>query len=82
MKDTPLGTRIVEIHNGSSLFHRQGRRRRKQPPPLYHRERPSQAIIALPEKMFYNTGIGTYVWIVTNRKAPNRRGQSSAHKCH
>lgn len=34
-----------------------------------------EAIIALPEQMFYNTGIGTYVWIVTNRKKPERRGK-------
>ena len=33
-----------------------------------------EAIIALPEQMFYNTGIGTYVWIVTNRKEKRRRG--------
>ena len=31
-----------------------------------------EAIVALPEQMFYNTGIGTYIWIVTNRKAKNR----------
>ena len=34
-----------------------------------------EAIVALPEQMFYNTGIGTYVWLVTNRKAPGRRGK-------
>ena len=34
-----------------------------------------EAIIALPEQMFYNTGIGTYVWIVTNRKEKRRRGR-------
>ena len=33
-----------------------------------------EAIVALPEQMFYNTGIGTYIWILTNRKAPQRRG--------
>jgi type I restriction enzyme M protein len=34
-----------------------------------------EAIVALPEQMFYNTGIGTYVWIVTNRKDKNRKGK-------
>jgi len=34
-----------------------------------------EAIIALPEQMFYNTGIGTYVWIVTNRKEQRRKGK-------
>ena len=33
------------------------------------------AIVALPEQMFYNTGIGTYVWVVTNRKEQRRKGQ-------
>lgn len=33
-----------------------------------------EAIVALPEQMFYNTGIGTYIWIVTNRKADERKG--------
>jgi type I restriction enzyme M protein len=34
-----------------------------------------EALIALPEQLFYNTGIATYVWVVTNRKAPGRRGK-------
>ena len=34
-----------------------------------------EAIVALPEQMFYNTGIGTYVWIITNRKEPRREGK-------
>ena len=34
-----------------------------------------EAIIALPEQMFYNTGIGTYIWIVTNRKEERRQGK-------
>ena len=37
-----------------------------------------EAIIALPEQMFYNTGIGTYVWIVTNRKEEAATGENSA----
>lgn len=34
-----------------------------------------EGIVALPEQMFYNTGIGTYIWIVTNRKAKERKGK-------
>jgi type I restriction enzyme M protein len=34
-----------------------------------------EAIVALPEQMFYNTGIGTYIWVVTNRKQPHRKGK-------
>lgn len=34
-----------------------------------------EAIVALPEQMFYNTGIGTYIWVLTNRKEPRRKGK-------
>ena len=34
-----------------------------------------EAIVALPESMFYNTGIGTYIWVVTNRKEKRRKGK-------
>ena len=34
-----------------------------------------EAVVALPDQLFYNTGISTYFWIVTNRKAPERRGK-------
>ncbi len=34
-----------------------------------------EAIVALPDQMFYNTGISTYIWLVTNRKAPERKGK-------
>ncbi|TAM04252.1 MAG: SAM-dependent DNA methyltransferase, partial [Rhodanobacter sp.] len=34
-----------------------------------------EAIVALPEQMFYNTGIGTFIWVVTNRKAKHRKGK-------
>ena len=34
-----------------------------------------EAVVALPEQMFYNTGIGTYIWILTNRKALRRKGK-------
>ena len=34
-----------------------------------------EAVVALPEQMFYNTGIGTYIWFLTNRKSPQRKGK-------
>ncbi len=34
-----------------------------------------EAVVALPDQLFYNTGISTYFWVVTNRKSPNRRGK-------
>lgn len=75
MKDTPLGTRIVEIHNGSSLFTGKAGGGESNLRRYIIENDLLEAIVALPEKMFYNTGIGTYVWIVTNRKAPHRRGK-------
>lgn len=75
MKDTPLGTRIVEIHNGSSLFTGRAGGGESNLRRYIIENDLLEAIIAMPEKMFYNTGIGTYVWVVTNRKAPNRRGK-------
>ena len=41
-----------------------------------------ETIVALPVDMFYNTGIGTYIWIVTNRKRKERRGKVATHQCH
>ena len=34
-----------------------------------------EAVVALPEQMFYNTGIGTFIWVVTNRKTAHRKGK-------
>lgn len=75
MKDTPLGTRIVEIHNGSSLFTGRAGGGESNLRRYIIENDLLEAIIAMPEKMFYNTPIGTFVWVVTNRKAPNRRGK-------
>ena len=74
-QDTALGTRIVEVHNGSSLFTGkagQGPSNLRQ----YIIERDLlECIVAVPEKMFYNTGIGTYLWVLSNKKEARRRGK-------
>lgn len=74
-QDTPLGSRIVEVHNGSSLFTGkagQGPSNLRQ----YIIEKDLlEAIVALPEKMFYNTGIGTYLWVLSNKKSAQRKGK-------
>ena len=74
-RDTALGSRIVEVHNGSSLFTGkagQGPSNLRQ----YILENDLlEAIVALPEKMFYNTGIGTYLWVLANRKESRRKGK-------
>jgi type I restriction enzyme M protein len=73
--DTELGSRIVEVHNGSSLFTGDAGQGESNLRRYIIENDWLEAIIALPENMFYNTGIATFIWIVTNRKAPHRRGK-------
>ena len=75
MKETPLGTRIAEVHNGSSLFTGSAGGGESNLRRHIIENDLLEAIVAMPERDFYNTGIGTYVWIVTNRKEPRRRGK-------
>ena len=75
MKDTELGTRIVEVHNGSSLFTGNAGGGESNLRRHIIENDLLEAIVAMPEKDFYNTGIGTYIWIVTNRKEKRRRGK-------
>ena len=75
MKDTPLGTRIVEVHNGSSLFTGDAGSGNSNLRQYIIENDMLEAVIAMPEKDFYNTGIGTYIWIVTNRKEKRRKGK-------
>ena len=72
--DTPLGTRIVEVHNGSSLFTGDAGSGASNLRKYIIENDLLEAIIAMPEKDFYNTGIGTYIWVVTNRKEERRKG--------
>lgn len=76
MKDTTdLGTRIVEIHNGSSLFTGGAGSGESNLRKYIIENDLLEAIVAMPENSFYNTGIGTYIWIVTNRKEERRKGK-------
>ncbi|HCY41233.1 MAG TPA: restriction endonuclease subunit M [Prolixibacteraceae bacterium] len=73
--NTPLGTRIVEVHNGSSLFTGNAGGGESNLRQYIIENDLLEAIIAMPENDFYNTPIGTYIWIVTNRKEEHRRGK-------
>lgn len=72
--DTALGTRIVEVHNGSSLFTGDAGSGASNLRQYIIENDLLEAIVAMPEKDFYNTGIGTFIWVITNRKEERRRG--------
>lgn len=74
-RDTPLGTRIVEVHNGSSLFTGKAGQGPSNLRRYILEQDLLECIVALPEKMFYNTGIGTYLWVLSNKKEARRRGK-------
>lgn len=70
------GSRLAIVFNGSPLFAGgAGSGESEIRKWLIEETDMLEAIIALPEQMFYNTGIGTYIWIVTNRKQPERKGK-------
>ena len=73
-EDTALGTRIVEVHNGSSLFTGDAGSGASNLRQYIIENDLLEAIVAMPEKDFYNTGIGTFIWVITNRKEERRRG--------
>ena len=74
-RDTPLGSRIAEVHNGSSLFTGDAGQGESNIRRWIIENDWLEAVVALPLNMFYNTGIATYVWILTNRKPERRKGK-------
>lgn len=74
-RGTDLGSRIAEVHNGSSLFTGDAGQGESNLRRYIIESDYLEAIIALPENMFYNTGIATYIWVLTNRKEPRRKGK-------
>ena len=74
-KNTPLGSRIAHVHNGSSLFTGDAGSGESNIRRYIIENDYLEAIIALPENMFYNTGIATYIWILTNRKPTHKQGK-------
>ena len=74
-QDTPLGSRIAEVHNGSSLFTGDAGQGESNIRRWIIENDWLEAIVALPLNMFYNTGIATYIWVLSNRKPERRRGK-------
>ena len=73
-QDSPLGSRVVEVHNGSSLFTGDAGQGESNIRRWIIENDWLEAIIALPLNIFYNTGIATYIWVLSNRKAAERQG--------
>ena len=70
-----LGSRIAEVHNGSSLFTGDAGQGESNIRRWLMENDWLEAIVALPLNLFYNTGIATYVWVLSNRKADHRKGK-------
>ena len=74
-KDSPLGSRIAEVHNGSSIFTGDAGSGESNARRYLIENDLVEAIIALPGNMFYNTPLGTYIWILSNKKEESRKGK-------
>jgi type I restriction enzyme M protein len=72
---TALGSRIAEVHNGSSLFNGDAGQGESNIRRWIIENDWLEAIVALPLNMFYNTDIATYIWVISNRKATHRAGR-------
>ncbi len=70
-----IGSRIAEVHNGSSLFTGDAGQGESNIRRWLIENDWLEAIVALPLNLFYNTGIATYVWVLSNRKPVHRQGQ-------
>ena len=70
-----LGSRIAEVHNGSSLFTGDAGQGESNIRRWLIENDWIEAIVALPLNLFYNTGIATYVWVLSNKKPAHRKGQ-------
>ena len=74
-RNTELGSRIAEVHNASSLFTGDAGSGESNARRFMIENDLVEAIIALPDNMFYNTPLGTYIWILSNRKEERRKGK-------
>ena len=74
-KDSELGSRFATIHNGSALFTGDAGQGESEIRKYLFENDLLEAIIALPNDLFYNTGIPTYIFILTNKKEKKRKGK-------
>ncbi|MCR5408597.1 MAG: type I restriction-modification system subunit M [Bacteroidales bacterium] len=74
LSEQPQGSRIASIHNGSSLFTGDAGSGESNTRRYLIENDLVDAIIQLPNNIFYNTGITTYCWIITNKKEDKRKG--------
>jgi type I restriction enzyme M protein len=70
-----LGSRIASVHNGSSLFTGDAGGGESNIRRYLIENDWLEAIVQMPNNLFYNTGITTYIWIISNNKAPHRKGK-------
>ncbi|MFZ4593328.1 MAG: type I restriction-modification system subunit M, partial [Verrucomicrobiaceae bacterium] len=75
LSDSPLGTRIATVHNGSALFTGNAGGGASNIRRYLIENDLLEAIIQLPNNIFYNTGITTYIWVLSNHKAKERKGK-------
>ena len=75
LTQSPLGTRIASVHNGSSLFTGDAGGGESNIRRYIIENDWLEAIVQMPNNLFYNTGITTYIWLLSNNKAANRKGK-------
>ncbi|WP_147205911.1 type I restriction-modification system subunit M [Segetibacter aerophilus] len=75
LKQTPQGSRIASVHNGSSLFTGDAGSGESNIRRFIIENDMLEAIVQMPNNLFYNTGITTYVWLLANNKAVHRKGK-------
>lgn len=75
LSQSPTGTRIASVHNGSSLFTGDAGGGESNIRRYIIENDWLEAIVQMPNNLFYNTGITTYVWILSNNKTANRKGK-------
>ena len=75
LDESPLGSRVASVHNGSSLFTGDAGGGESNIRRYFLENDLVETIIQLPTNLFYNTGITTYIWVLANKKATHRKGK-------